>query len=133
MNKSTITRIGVVGIVSLAAFIISFDHISDVAVQHGNSPLAAGLYPIAIDGMILASAMTLAARINVNAKAKFWATIARYVGFAFTIYANVLHAGWTDLDGMVVNGLPGVCLILTLETLIHAAKGTPQAKARNRK
>lgn len=132
MLENTKVRLSVVGAVALAAFVISYSHITDVAMAHGNSAFAASLYAVAIDGMIISSAMTLAARVNVNAKAKFWATVARYVGFTFTMYANILHSGYASIDDMIVNGIPGACLILTLETLIHAAKGTPQAK-RSRK
>jgi hypothetical protein len=130
---SHIARILLTALVTGGIFRVSFQHITEVAEHYGNTYSIAVWYPICIDGMILISALTLVAGRGVNKSAKRYAVAGRWVGFAFTIYANMIHGGMQDVTGMIVNLIPAVSLIIVMELLIHAAQGTPATKrARNR-
>jgi hypothetical protein len=98
--------------------------------HYGNTMDVAIMYPICIDAVILISALTLIQPRGVNKQAKMWATVGRVIGFVFTLYANMLYSGWESTDAVLVNLIPGVMLIVTVELLIYGFKGTA---ATNRK
>lgn len=127
MNKA---RYAATIIVTLAVAAISYTHIYSIALSHGNAPFVSALYPLTIDGVIAASTLTLIQRVGVSKTTRTWATVGRYFGFAATIYANAVHSGWASTDDVIINTIPGVALIITLEVLVHAAKGTPATRAR---
>lgn len=129
MTTTQKLRIAVIAIVCIAVFYISWTHITDVAGRYGNGPSAAFVYPLCIDGVILASALTLVARVGITKTTRFYAKLGRWFGFAATIYANVAHSGYGSTDAILVNLIPAVSLILVMELLIHAAMGTTKYRA----
>lgn len=124
MTKSFYARLIFTAIVFAGCAWDSGSHIIEVARHYGNGLATAWVYPVSIDGMIALCATTLCASRNVNKKAKFWASLGRVIGFAATLYANMVHSGWSSTDAVIVNALPGVAMIVVTELLIHAAKGT---------
>jgi hypothetical protein len=121
-------RITITGIVTLAVAIISYRHIMEIALAHGNDIFAACLYPLPIDGLIIGCTVALLVKTGVSKATRKWATIGRYFGFAATLYANILHSGWTSIDGIIVNGIPAVSLIILVEVLINSVHGTPATR-----
>ena len=132
MTTTQKLRIALITLVCAAVFAISYEHIAAVAHQYGNG-WSAYLYPLCIDGVILISALTLVARVGISKTTKYYAKLGRWFGFAATIYANVAHSGYGSTDAIVVNLIPALSLILTVELLIHAATGTAQSRMRSRK
>jgi len=133
MIASAKLRMVLISIVCLGIFYTSFRHIVAVAQHYGNTIDVAIMYPICIDAVILISALTLIAPRGVNKQAKVWATIGRTLGFVATIYANMLHSGWESTDAIVVNLIPGVMLIITVELMIYGFKATPATRAKSTK
>lgn len=123
-------RVALTAAVAGGTFYISASHIVAVATAAGNHGLAAYIYPIAIDAVILASVLTLVAKTGVNWKAKSYAAAGRIFGFGSTIYCNLAASGWTSLTSAIVNLIPAVSLILVMELLVHAAQATPATRAR---
>jgi hypothetical protein len=130
MTKAQQLRIAAITIVCAAAFRDSFGHIVRVAMVAGNTTSEALTYPVAIDGVILVSALTLAAKVGVSRTTRMWAMFGRYFGFTATLLANGAAAGSTDLGRVAICLLPGISLIATVELLIHAAHGTPASRAK---
>lgn len=128
MTTTQKLRIVAITIVCGAVFAISYSHIASVAGQYGNG-WSAYLYPICIDGVILISALTLVARVGITKTTRYYAKLGRWFGFAATIYANVAHSGYGSTDAILVNLIPALSLILTVELLIHAATGTAKYRA----
>jgi hypothetical protein len=122
-------RIALTAAVALGTFYISASHIVRVASAAGNHGLAAYVYPVAIDCVILASVITLVARKGVNWKAKGYAAAGRIFGFGATIYCNLAASGWTSLTSAIVNLIPALSLIIVMELLVHTAQGTPATRA----
>lgn len=131
MTTTQKLRITAITIVCLAVFAISYEHIATVAGQYGNG-WSRYLYPICIDGVILISALTLVARAGVTKTTRYYAKLGRWFGFIATIYANVAHSGYGSTDAILVNLIPALALILTVELLIHAATGTAKYSAGRR-
>lgn len=129
MTTTQKLRIALIALVCAAVFAISYEHIASVAQQYGNG-WSAYLYPVCIDGVILISAFTLVARVGITKTTRYYAKLGRWFGFAATIYANVAHSGYGSTDAILVNLIPALSLILTVELLIHAATGTAKYRAR---
>jgi hypothetical protein len=87
------------------------------------------MYPVCIDAVILVSALYLVATTGVNKLAKFWATAGRYFGFAATVFANMAHSGWTSASDVVINLIPAVALIITMELVVYGFKATPATRS----
>lgn len=132
MTKSQKLRIAAITAVCLSVFAISFDHITAVAQTYGNG-WTSFLYPVCIDGVILVSALTLVARVGISKTTKVYAKAGRWFGFAATIYANVAVSGYASTDAILVNLIPAVSLIFTVELLIHAAQGTSASRSRTQR
>jgi Protein of unknown function (DUF2637) len=131
MTKAMKFRLALIAIVCAAAFRDSWGHIVKVALWAGNGTGEAFTYPIAIDGVILVSAVTLAARVGVSKTTKSWAIFGRYFGFAATLFANGAAAQSANIGSILINVIPGIALIATVEMLIHASQGTVATRARS--
>jgi len=123
-------RIALTGAVALGSFWISASHIVRVASEAGNHGLAAYVYPVSIDCVILVSVLTLVVKTGVNRMAKMYAAAGRIFGFSATIYANLAASGWTSVTAAIVNLIPAISLIVVMELLVHAAQATPATRAR---
>lgn len=128
MTTTAKLRIALIVVVTLGVFYTSFRHIVAVAMAHGNTADVALFYPVSIDAVIMISALTLVVRNGVPKAARFWARFGRVFGFVATIYANVAHSGYASTDAVLVNLIPAVALICTVELLIHSARGTSASR-----
>ena len=93
-----------------------------------NTQVSAAVYPVSIDAVILVSALYLVGGTGVNKLAKMWATVGRVFGFAATIFCNMAHSGWDNVASVVVNMIPAIALIITVEMLVYGWKATPAAR-----
>jgi DNA-binding transcriptional regulator YbjK len=128
MNRTF--RLILTAVITLGAFSISAVHWFDVATDAGNPWYAAVVYPIAIDALILLSALTMMATTGVNRMAKWYATIGRAFGFGATIYGNIAASHFETLNDAIINMLPAISLIIGVEMLIHGMKATVNTRAR---
>lgn len=129
MNKNLIARLALTALVCGASFYVSFRHITEVAVEAGNTWDVAMFFPVTIDAVILVSAFTLMATTGVNRTAKSWATAGRVFGFAATTYCNIAASHFSSVNSAVINMLPALALIVTVELLVYGVKSTPAARA----
>lgn len=123
-------RLALTTAVAAGTFYISASHIVSVATSAGNQGLAAYVYPVAIDCVILVSVLTLVARVAVNRMAKFYAKAGRIFGFAATIYCNLAASHFVNVTSAIVNLIPALSLIVVMELLVHSAQATPATRAR---
>lgn len=127
-RKAIVARLIIVVAVTAGIFYVSAGHIIDVAVAHGNPFRTAIVYPFAADGLIIASALTMSAKVAVSRSARHIAKLARYFGFAATLYANAAHSGWGSFDAIAVNVFPAIALILMMELVISSVQLTPASR-----
>lgn len=130
-------RIALIAVVCAAQFYTSARDIIETAMPLVHHDLTRAItFPVCIDALILISALTVAVRTGINAKARRWAAFGRYFGFGATIYANGLSGGianTTHIDAGIITGtlfllIPAVALIATIELLIHGVQGTPATR-----
>lgn len=130
MNFNYAARLSTTGLIAGGAFWISANHWIHVATAAGNDLQTAAIYPLAIDALIVGSTLTLLARTGVNRMAKWYAGLGRAFGFGATIYGNLAASEFTSLNSAIINLLPAIALIISVETLVHAAQATPATRAR---
>lgn len=117
-------KIVLTGIVWAGAFKVSASHIVSVAMKNGNSFSDAIIYPLSIDALIVSSALWVATPKGISRKARAWAAVGRYFGFAATIFANLAHSGWNSWESAGFNLIPAIAVIVATEVFVHASKGT---------
>jgi hypothetical protein len=117
-------RIALTTIVCAASFYNSFRHIVEVALTAHQTADVAFMYPICIDAVVLISALTLATPTGINKATKLYASLGRLFGFSATLACNLAASNFTSTGAALVSLIPGAALILTIELLIHSARGT---------
>jgi hypothetical protein len=129
MTTTQKIRIAAIAIVMSIAFYISYFDLRDVARSVALSGAGRDwLFPIIIDGTIMASTFTLLARTGLSKVARGYANAARWSGFTATVVGNAAHSGFTSVGAFLANVAVAVFLILTIETLVHTAQGTAASR-----
>ncbi|WP_236003345.1 DUF2637 domain-containing protein [Nonomuraea antri] len=112
-------------LVALIAAVVSFRHMHELALQHGEDRLAAALIPLAVDGTIVAASMSLllASRSGARGGVLPWTMLV--LGSLASLGANIAVAE-PSLIGRVIAGWPSFALIGAYEMLMtqirrHAA------------
>jgi hypothetical protein len=114
-----IQRTTIAGVVFLAlvAAIVSFRHMHELCLRHGEDRLAAVLIPLAVDGLIVVASMSilLANRCGSRGGALAWSLLV--VGSLASLGANVAVAE-PSLIGRVIAAWPSAALIGSYELLM---------------
>ncbi|QGN50225.1 DUF2637 domain-containing protein [Micromonospora sp. WMMC415] len=108
--------------VTVIAAVASYDHMRELALEAGQTPLLATLLPLSVDGMILVATLAL----GDGRRSRWSAWLAFLVGVAASLAANVLVAE-PDPVARVVSAWPAVALLLTVEVLARSGKAPPVA------
>ena len=120
------TTASVVLLAGIAA-VVSFRHMHALTLAHGESALTAALIPLSVDGMIIASSMTLLADSRAGCAGGLLPWVLLAVGSAASLAANVAVAEPT-VYGRLIAAWPSFALIGAYELLMrqirHAAAGT---------
>ncbi|MBM0226463.1 DUF2637 domain-containing protein [Micromonospora sp. ATA51] len=114
---------GTVAVTGIAA-VGSYDHMRELALRAGQTPLLATLLPLSVDGMILVATLAL----NDGRRSRWSAWLAFLVGVAASLAANVIVADPHPV-ARVVSAWPAVALLLTVEVLARSGKRTPDVPA----
>ncbi|WP_455432939.1 DUF2637 domain-containing protein [Streptosporangium soli] len=103
------------------AAIVSFRHMHELALRHGEDRLAAALIPLSVDGTIIAASMSLllACRYGKGGGALPWTLLV--VGGLASLGANVAVAEPT-LIGRVIAAWPSFALIGAYEMLMSQVR-----------
>lgn len=118
--------VGIAGAVpvALVAIYVSYFHITKLAVEHGQSQSAAHLLPMAVDGLMLISAVAvIAQRAAKLPKFSFGA------GAALTLAANALSVHHADPVAYVLAATPAVALLFSAELLLRLCLPQPTRRA----
>ncbi|GAA5109282.1 hypothetical protein GCM10025762_15770 [Haloechinothrix salitolerans] len=114
---------GAAGVVAAVAAYVSYDHQWAFALAHGARGIAAAVWPLSVDGLlVLASLALLDPALTV---ARPWVRVVVRVAFVagvvVSLAANVAAAGRWDWAPVLVAGWPPLALLLSVEILIHSA------------
>jgi hypothetical protein len=107
----------VLGVAASAAY-GSYDHQVALAMDNGWHGLAADLFPVMPDGMMVVGGVSLLLpKTTRNTRA--WGRVMTFTGLALTMYANVITGVGFGVDGMILASFPAVALFISTEALFR--------------
>ena len=108
----------------------SYAHQRQFALDGGADPLAAALWPLSVDGLvILASIGLLKNRSRPDLRARCATHLAFVLGIAVSLAANIAAAPSFAWQPIVVAGWPALALLLAVELVMHSRHRDRPAKA----
>lgn len=117
-----------VALLGAAAAIVSYSHVLELALGHGQSGRTAHLTPLTVDGLVFVPSLVSLAAARRREKAPALAHIALALGIAATGAANVIYGLEYGLLGAAVAGWPAVALVLSHHLLMGMIRrGRPVA------
>lgn len=121
MSVKKVGRYGVaamvcIGTIAVCAFVLSYQSLCGVAIDNGIDPMVAPLFPIVIDGLVIASAI---GRLKYSMEGKPYHTGTIVMGFATAVSVglNVAHAE-TTLLSQIIFSVPPVVLFVGTEMVL---------------
>lgn len=111
--------IAVVVVVGLVAGYVSYRHIRDLALTHGEDRPTAWALPVTVDGPMLAASLVLLDAARRDLPRPFWACVTLLLGIGASGTANVLHGLSHGLIGAVISAWPALMLVLSVELLLR--------------
>lgn len=114
------------------AGIVSFGHIRDLALAHGQTPLASALTPLSVDGLILAASLVLLHEALSGRGSPWLGRAMLALGVGATVAANAAEGAASGTLGMAIAAWPALAFIGAAEMLLlmvrsaHAEPATAQ-------
>lgn len=123
----------VLAVTGIAA-VISYSHMNDWALANHEPDWRARLFPLSVDGSILAASLVLYADSRAGRRADKLAYLITVSGLGWSVGANIGHT-WVDpLAAKMIAGWPPIAMFLSVELLFRFARRTRgQADAEVRK
>jgi Protein of unknown function (DUF2637) len=109
-----LTVLAVITVAAIAAT-ISYSHIYDLGLLHGQHGFAASLLPLSVDGSILAASMVLLREARVGASTPKLAQAMLVLGITATLGANVSYGIGFGALGAVISAWPAIAFIGSAE------------------
>lgn len=126
---------GVVAVVAIFAFVVSFSHIYDLARAHGQRGTAARLMPLSVDLVIVAASAVLwlqgRAGSDPDGLARWLPRGMLWAGIAATVAANVAYGLPYGRLGAVISAWPGAVFAGLVEMVMVAVRPAPQSGSQN--
>ncbi|WP_328708841.1 DUF2637 domain-containing protein [Microbispora hainanensis] len=111
------TTIAGVALLALIAAVVSFRHMHELCLRHGEDHLAAVLIPLAVDGLIVVASMSILLANHYGSRGGLLAWSLLVVGSLASLGANVAVAE-PSLIGRVIAAWPSLALIGSYELLM---------------
>lgn len=105
-----------VAAVATVAGAMSYAHQRHLAEVNGQNDMLAALWPLGVDGLVLATSVLITADRSVGFKARGWAVLGFWVGVLTSVVTNALatEGGWLARG---ISAFPAVALLITIEAL----------------
>lgn len=120
-----VTIVAVLMLAGIAA-VVSYSHMYELALRHGEPEWRAALFPLSVDGMIVASSMTLLGDARRGRKGGLLPWTLLIIGSAASLAANVAVADPTAWS-RVIHAWPSVALIGAYELLMREFRTAEQS------
>jgi hypothetical protein len=109
-------------LVAAIAAVVSFVHIQHLAVTHGQTPFAAGLLPLSIDGTVAAASLAMLKAARAGQGTPFMARAMLVLAVGATLAANVAYGVPYGLTGALISGWPAVAFVGCAEISIGMSR-----------
>ena len=132
-NEDRFIRIGTAAAVLLVAAIaavISFQHIQHLALTHGQTPLAAVLLPLSIDGTVAAASLVMLRAARGGFDTPWLARSMLALAVVATLAANIGYGLPYGIPGALLSGWPAAAFIGSAEmAILMVRRARPAAPA----
>jgi Protein of unknown function (DUF2637) len=117
------TVLAVVAVAGVAAY-VSYWHAVDVVTRHGEQGVKGHLYPVVIDGIIVAASMVVldSARHREDAPKLAWSML--FAGISVTLAANVTYGVSFGLAGALWGAWPALAFVGCYELLMMLVRAS---------
>lgn len=105
-----------VGGVAVVAGLVSYHHQRHLAGLHGQTDMLAAVWPLSVDGLVLATAVQIATDRARGLSPRIWSVIGFWLGVAVSIICNALAAA-PDLISRAISAWPALAVFLAIEAL----------------
>ena len=105
-------------LVAAIAAVVSFVHIEHLAASHGQTPLAAWLLPVSVDGTVAAASLSMLWAARAGLAAPWLARGMLAAGVAATLAANAAYGAPHSLPGELLSGWPAVAFVGSVEMVL---------------
>lgn len=129
---TTLSIISVAGVAAIG-FVISYSHMFDWALANGEPEWRAQLFPLAVDGAIVAASLVLYADSRAGRRSSLLAYFITVVGIGWSVGANIGHTWVSWIAAMLIAGWPPIAMALSVELLfkfIRRWRGQADAEVR---
>lgn len=116
------TTIAAVLLLATIAAVVSYSHMYDLALRHGEPAWRAALFPLSVDGMVVAASMTLLADARQGRRGGFLPWSLLILGSLASLAANIAVADPT-VWSRIIHAWPSVALIGSYELLMRQFRG----------
>ncbi|MFC0861624.1 DUF2637 domain-containing protein [Sphaerimonospora cavernae] len=125
-----IQRTTIAGVFLLAAIaaVVSFRHMHELCLRHGEDHLAAVLIPLAVDGLIVVASMSILLANRYGSRGGLLAWSLLVVGSLASLGANVAVAE-PSLIGRIIAAWPSLALIGSYELLMSQIRRCAEGRA----
>ncbi|XVQ86415.1 DUF2637 domain-containing protein [Microbispora siamensis] len=122
------TTIAGVALLALIAAVVSFRHMHELCLRHGEDRLAAVLIPLAVDGLIVVASMSILLANRYGSRGGLLAWSLLVVGSLASLGANVAVAE-SSLIGRIIAAWPSLALIGSYELLMSQIRRFAEGRA----
>lgn len=121
MVVTALAACAVLAVTGIAAA-ISYSHMQDWARANHEPDWRARLFPLSVDGAILASTLVLYADSRAGRRADKLAYFITLAGIAWSVGANIGHTWVSDYAAKMIAGWPPIAMALSVELLFRFAR-----------
>ncbi len=115
-------------LVAAIAAVVSYIHIQRLAVTPGQTPLAAYLLPLSIDGTVAAASLVLLRAARAGLPSPWLAQAMLGLAVTATLAANIAYGAHFGITGSLLSGWPAVAFIGSAEMaigMVRRARSAP--------
>ncbi|TMR96591.1 DUF2637 domain-containing protein [Nonomuraea basaltis] len=115
------TTIAGVTLLAVIAAVVSFRHMHELCLRHGEDPLAAVLIPLAVDGTIVVASMSILLSNRYGSRGGTLAWTLLVIGSLASLGANIAVAE-SSMIGRIIAAWPSAALIGSYELLMSQVR-----------
>src|SRR5260370_20701392 len=133
-GDSTIRKLTAATVLLVAAIaaVVSFVHIEDLAVTHGQTQLAAWLLPVSVDGTVAAASLSMLWAARSGLATPWLARCMLTLGVLAALGANIGYGAPYGLSGELLSGWPAVAFVGSVEmvlSMVRRARAVPEPRS----
>jgi hypothetical protein len=113
---------GAVLLVAAIAAVVSFIHIEDLAMTHGQTQIAAWLLPVSVDGTVAAASLSMLWAARSGLSTPWLARCMLTLGVLATLAANIGYGAPYGLSGELLSGWPAVAFVGSVEMVLSMVR-----------